>query len=458
MDLLSAFQKHWQDQFGFAVHPQKQFILALSGGVDSTVLAYCLHQSGISFTAAHVNYQLRGAESERDEQFVHAFCQQFQIPLLVKKIDTNAYCIEHKLSVQVAARQIRYDWFETLQQTNTALKDAWILTAHHANDTIETSMMHFFRGTGIDGLKGIPAVHHAKKILRPLLPFFKKEIEAFAKNNGLSFVEDSSNATDHYTRNVFRNTVLPAIRDLFPAVEENLFQNTIRFSEVAEVYKEAIQIKLNALMEKKGNEWHIPILKWAKTKPLNSITWEMIAPFGFSTAQIAEVVKLSNAANSSYIQSATYRMIKNRGWLIIAPLVDTGTDFVFIEKIGEYAFRDGTIKLSLEDANNVAPISIAEKKMKNATHIEWVNAALIQFPLILRQWRLGDYFYPLGMPKKKKIAKFLADAKLSKTQKEKVWVLVHDETIIALLGHRIDHRFRWTPQTKQLLKIEWAPS
>lgn len=455
MDLLSAFQKHWQDHFGFVSHPTKPFILALSGGVDSIVLAYCLHQSGIAFTAAHVNYQLRGAESTRDEQFVQAFCKQFQIPLLVKQIDTNAYCSEHQLSIQVAARQIRYDWFDHIRQANTALNDAWIFTAHHANDAIETSMMHFFRGTGIDGLKGIPAVHHAKKILRPLLPFFKKDIEGFAKIKDLTYVEDSSNATNHYTRNLFRNTLLPAIKEVYPAVEENLFQNTIRFSEVAAVYQQAIQVKLNQLMVPKGNEWHVPILKWVKSTPFNSITWEMIAPFGFTAAQIVEVVKLSTAANSSFVQSSTHRIIKNRHWLIIAPLMDMSSDLILLEDVGVYPFADGQIRLSLEAATGNAPASNTDQNQHNAIRIEWVNAAFIQFPLILRRWQIGDYFYPLGMPKKKKIAKFLTDAKLSKTQKEKVWVLEHHQKIIAVIGYRIDDRYKWTTQTKQLLKIEF---
>ena len=175
MNLLAEFQKHWKIHFAPLLLPKQKVLLALSGGADSTVLAYLLHQSGISFVAAHVNYQLRGSESERDEAFVQSFCQILNIPLLVKNIDTQLYVAQHQLSVQVAAREIRYQWFDEIKATNPDLANSWVLTAHHANDSIETSMMHFFRGTGIDGLKGIPSINQSNKVIRPLLPFLESK-------------------------------------------------------------------------------------------------------------------------------------------------------------------------------------------------------------------------------------------------------------------------------------------
>ncbi|WP_438946394.1 tRNA lysidine(34) synthetase TilS, partial [Sediminibacterium sp.] len=170
--------------------PGRPFLLAMSGGADSTVLAILLQSLGVEFKVAHVNYQLRGEESYRDENFVVSFCKKHSIGYWIKRVDTLQYKNETGLSTQVAARNIRYEWFDQLRNEHAELADSWIITAHHANDAIETSAMHFFRGTGLEGLKGIVAVHADKKIIRPLLPFFKEEIESFAGSHSIEFVKD----------------------------------------------------------------------------------------------------------------------------------------------------------------------------------------------------------------------------------------------------------------------------
>jgi len=456
MNLLNQFQKNWQSHFASLILPEQKIILALSGGVDSTVLAYLLHQSGIQFVAAHVNYQLREAESSRDENFVVSLCAQLHIPLLIKKVDTNAYMLEKQLSVQVAAREIRYHWFDEIRANDESLKSAWVVTAHHANDSVETSMMHFFRGTGIDGLKGISTIHSTKKILRPLLPFFRSQIEQYAKENSIDFVVDSSNLTNKYTRNFFRNTIIPELEKVIPTVQENVFQNTHRFAEVALLYKQAVKQQLTKLIEHKGNEQHIPVLKWKKVNPLHTITWEIIEPFGFTATQIPEVIKMLDASNSSFISSATHRIIKNRQWMIIAPIAQNEAKHLLIEGQGTMLFLDGELTLSIHDIAAVSSELTQPKSAENNQSIEWLDANSIQFPLLIRQWSAGDYFYPLGMSKKKKVAKFLIDARLSKTDKEKVWVMESDKKVIALLGLRIDNRFKYTHSTKQLLKLQFT--
>lgn len=455
MNLLDEFQQHWKIHFAPLLLPKQKVLLALSGGADSTVLAYLLHHSGIPFVAAHVNYHLRGSESERDEAFVQSFCQTWKIPLLIKNVDTQLYVAQHQLSVQVAAREIRYQWFNEIRTTNSDLTHSWVLTAHHANDRIETSMIHFFRGTGIDGLKGIPAINHTNKVLRPLLPFYRKQIEAFAKENQIAFIVDSSNLSNHYTRNFFRNQLIPELESIFPAVQDNLLQNTYRFEETAILYQQGVQLQLKKLIEQKENEWHIPVLKWKKVNPLYTITWEIIQPFGFTSAQIPEVVKLLDAANSSYVQSESHRIIKNRQWMIIAPLANMQAHHIIIEGIGKTRFLAGELTLSLHDISAL-PTSISQSTASNnAFIVEWVDACKIKYPLQLRPWAMGDYFYPLGMTKKKKVSKFLIDARLSKTDKEKIWVLASDKKIIAIIGLRIDNRFKYSDSTKQLLKLEF---
>jgi tRNA(Ile)-lysidine synthase len=458
MNLLTQFQQNWAMHFASLCKPSQKFLLALSGGEDSTVLAYLLHQSGIEFVAAHVNYQLRGDESNRDEKFVVSLCNELNIPLLLKRVDTQQYMAEQDLSVQVAARQIRYNWFDEIRISDESLANAWVITAHHANDAIETSMMHFFRGTGIQGLRGIPAINTTRKIIRPLLPFYKTQIDAFAIAQSISFVVDSSNATNHYTRNFFRNQLIPALESVFPAVQENLLSNISRFDEVAFLYKQAVNSHLKKMMVQKGAEWHVPVMKWKGIKPLNCLTWEIIEPFGFTAAQINEVIKLLEASNSSYVESPSYRIIKNRSWMIIAPLADMKANHILIEDFGKIQFSQGELLVSAHDSETVKTELSNSTSSTDTIRVEWLDAKTIQFPILLRQWTAGDYFYPLGMTKKKKVSKFLIDARLSKTAKEKVWVLEMDRKIIAIVGLRIDNRFRYTSDTQQLIKLVFKPN
>lgn len=456
MNLLNQFQENWRVHFAPLILPKQKIVLALSGGVDSTVLAHLFHHSGIEFVAAHVNYQLRDEESNRDENFVVSLCEQLKVPLLIKKVNTNDYMSEQHLSVQVAAREIRYHWFDEIRVNDQSLHDAWVATAHHANDSVETSMMHFFRGTGIDGLKGITPIHQSKKVFRPLLPFFRNQIEQYAADKGILFVVDSSNLSNKYTRNFLRNTLIPEIEKVVPSVQENIFQNTQRFSEVAFLYKQAVNEQLKKMVERKGNEQHIPVLKWKKANPLHTITWEIIQPFGFTSHQITEVIKLLEAENSSSIRSATHRIIKNRQWMIIAPLAQNEANHILMDGLGSTSLLDGELTLSKHDIATISNQLSKTNTVDNSTNIEWLDANAIQFPLLIRKWSAGDYFYPLGMTKKKKVAKFLIDARLSKTDKEKVWVIESNKKIIALLGLRIDNRFKYTSSTKELLKIQYT--
>ncbi len=445
MNLKGPFKTHWQQVFAPIISTDYTIIVAASGGADSTVLIHLLHELNIPIVLAHVNFQLRAAESDRDEAFVQSLAAQLQIKVVIKKMDTQYYSSHHKLSIQEAARIIRYNWFEELINDNEVSSNRFIATAHHANDNIETVMMHFFRGTGIDGLKGIPAFYADKKILRPLLPFSREIIEAYALEQGIDYVTDSSNLKSDYTRNYFRNELIPQLQQVFPKVKENITHNIYRFKEVADLYHQAVAIHIKKLVEPKANEFHIPVLKWKKNIPLHTISWEIIKTFGFSAAQTNEVIKLLDSANGSSMVSATHRIIKNRLWMIIAPLQTTEATHILIESIGTTVFEDGVLEL----------VPKASAEPLSTFFCEYVEFSKIQFPLILRKWKAGDYFYPLGMTKKKKVSKFLIDAKLSKIDKEKVWVLEMDKKIIALLGHRIDNRFKYTSPHQPMLEISY---
>ena len=454
MSLLENFKAYIKQQNLF--QPKDKLLLAVSGGVDSVVLCELCKLAGYDFIIAHCNFKLRGEESERDENFVKELGEKYEVAVLVKKFDTEKYATENKLSIQVAARELRYKWFDELltkmkndfnpEVSNSPFRGLGgvLLTAHHANDNIETLLMNFFKGTGINGLHGI--LPKQGNIIRPLLFAWKEELSEFALANNLNFVEDSSNASDKYTRNYFRNQLIPDLQKVFPQVEDNLMNNIQRFREIEIIYQQSISLAKKKLLETKGSEIHIPVLKLLKTVALNTIVYEIIKDYGFTAHQTHEVVALLKSESGKYISSATHRIIKNRNWLIIAPNKTTQAENIFIEKNDkQIEFQNGKLSLELLSTTNYKP--------QTTNLIAQLNAAEIKFPLLLRKWKQGDYFYPLGMQKKKKLSRFFIDQKLSLIQKEKTWVIEMDKKIIWVVGLRIDDRFKITDSTKNILQV-----
>jgi tRNA(Ile)-lysidine synthase len=442
MNLLTAFQQYIKQQNLF--NSKDKLLLAVSGGVDSVVLCELCKQAGYDFVIAHCNFQLRGSESDRDEDFVRKLAETYAVDVFVKSFDTKKYAEENKLNIQVAARALRYDWFNELA---AAKNIQHILTAHHANDNMETLLMNFFKGTGINGLKAVLPKHD--HIIRPLLFAKKEELLAFTAGHKLAFVEDSSNASDKYTRNYFRNQLIPGLQKVFPQVEENLMNNIERFREIELLYNQATTLAKKKLLEPRGNEMHIPVLKLLKTEPLNTIIYEIIKDFGFTAHQTAETMTLLKSESGKYIQSSTHRIIKNRNWLIISPSQTIAADNIIIEeKDKQVEFQDGKLHLEL--------LSTPNPKLQTPNHTAQLNADNIKFPMLLRKWKSGDYFYPLGMQKKKKLSRFFIDQKLSLTQKEKIWVIEMNKKIIWVVGLRIDDRFKITGETKTVLQVTWS--
>ncbi|MGN6618906.1 MAG: tRNA lysidine(34) synthetase TilS [Ilyomonas sp.] len=444
--LLQKFQQHLKNNFP-EINKNTCVLLAVSGGIDSVVLTDLFAKSGLDFIIVHCNFKLRREESDRDEAFVRALGNKYNEEVLVKTFDTNSYASANKTSIQEAARKLRYDWFYELLDKKIAEKRAtYIVTAHHANDNIETLLINFFRGTGITGLHGIPAKQN--KILRPLLFASREEILAYAQKHDLRWVEDSSNLSEKYTRNFFRLKLLPELKEIFPSVEENLKHNLERFEEAEILYYQAVDLHKKKLIEQKGNELHIPVLKLQKTEPQNTIIFEIIKDFGFTSAQVNEVKKLYEAENGSYIASASHRIIKNRNWLIIAPLQTTEAQHILIEAGDKKVqFENGLLELE--------KLPVSKFEITNSKDVVYVDAKEITFPLLLRKWKQGNYFYPLGMQKKKKLSKFFIDQKLSKTQKENVWVIEMNKKIIWVIGYRIDNRFKVTDSTTNVIKLVW---
>jgi tRNA(Ile)-lysidine synthase len=444
MSLLKQFRAFIDREKLFS--PKDKLLLAVSGGIDSVVLCELCKQAGFDFTIAHCNFKLRGEESERDAAFVQQLALKYAVPFLVKEFNTEEYAVQNKLSIQEAARKLRYEWFETLTPKGV-LWTTHLLTAHHLDDNIETMLMYFFRGTGIQGLKGM--LPKQGSVIRPLLFAIRAAIKEFAEEQALNWVEDSSNASDKYSRNYIRHQVVPLLQQIYPGVDGNLAENLHRFADTALLYQQAIDHHKKKLLEIKGEEIHIPVLKLQKSIPLYSIVYEIIKDAGFTAQQTGEVIGLLTSESGKYVQSSSHRIIRNRNWLIIAALQSAQAKTILIEeKDTRLSFAQGNLQLAI--------LSAADYTLKTENATACIDAALVSFPLLLRPWKQGDYFYPLGMKKKKKLARFFIDQKLSRTDKEKVWVIEMNKKIVWVVGMRIDDRFKITNATRQVLQLTFS--
>ena len=446
-DLLNGFKAYAEKEK--IVETGHRLLLAVSGGVDSVVLCEICYLLNYKFDIAHCNFQLRGEESEKDEIFVRNLAKQYHVPVWVKKFDTELFAQQEKLSIQVAARTLRYAWFNQLLQDSGNEKEnrlSFIVTAHHRDDNIETVLMNFFKGTGITGMRGM--LPKTGRLIRPLLFAEKRELLQLAKEHNLAYREDSSNASDKYSRNYIRHQVFPLIEKLFPEAGENLTANINRFRDTEILYEQAIALHKKRLIEYRNHEAYIPVLKLQKAVPLKSIVYEIVKDYGFSSGQVEDIVSLLDAETGKFILSATHRILKNRNWLIISPLqADQSTMFLIEEDMREIIFNDGSIKLRKKKYDT------DKSSFSKLPAIANFDLKAIRFPLILRKWKAGDYFYPLGMTKKKKLSRFFIDQKLSLADKEKVWVLEMNKKIIWVVNYRIDDRFKITASTKETIEI-----
>lgn len=417
-------------------------LVAVSGGADSVALAHLLHTSGISIGVAHCNFKLRGAESERDEAFVRNFAQQLGVPFHVTHFDTDAYASSMRLSIQEAARHLRYAWLEDLRiQSGISL----LATAHHMQDSVETLWMNLSKGTGISGLHGILPKQGA--LIRPLLFATREDIAAYIGVEQLAFVEDSSNASDTYTRNYFRHHILPPLRATYPDVVRQTGASIERFREAEMLYLQAIEDYRKKLVVQKGEEYFIPVLKCKQVQPLATIMYELLKPFGCNTQQAAQATDLLDAMPGKFVTTATHRIVRDRKWLIITPL-ETAVSTHFLIEEGQRALQipgyNITIKTEQYDGHPIPADA----------NSAYINASDLTFPLMVRKWKQGDYCYPLGLNKKKKLSRLFIDQKLSLPAKEKMWVLESDKRIVWVMGMRLDHRFRVTEHTERILVIK----
>jgi tRNA(Ile)-lysidine synthase len=387
---------------------------------------------------------LRGEESKRDEDFVRSLAQSMGMPCHVQSFDTQAAVLTMGKGVQEVARMLRYEWFDTvIEARQKQHKHVYLLTAHHADDQAETIAMNFFRGTGMAGMHGIQM--KAGNLIRPLLFAKRAEILDFADSNDIAWVDDSSNMEDNYTRNHFRHHVIPQVEKIFPAVTQNLLDNAKRFSEMEIIYNKQIEKIKTGLMVKHGQSQAIPVNKLMSLSPLDTIMFEVFRDFGFSAHQVPEIKKLFDAISGKSVSSITHRVLRNRNWLLIDSIEEKTHEIIVIEEdVDSVSFDNSLLQIKKYDDNRVPD--------EDANHA-WIDLRAVTFPLILRPWKPGDYFYPLGLRKKKKVAKLLTDLKLSLTEKENQWVIESDKKIIWVVGRRIDDRFKLSSSSQKIMSI-----
>ncbi len=416
-------------------------LLAVSGGADSMLLCELFYQSGLAFGIAHCNFQLREKNADEDADFVKQYAKEKEVPFHLIRFNTEEEAKNRKLSIEETARNLRYTWFEKIREEHGY---HFIATAHHKNDNAETLLLNLFRGTGIHGLHGIPLKR--EKIIRPLLFLSKTEILNYFKTNNLSFKEDKTNKQSDYTRNFIRNEIIPLTESRFPHLIDNLNNNIQRFKESEILYNKALQNEINELIEQKEEEIHIPIRKLLKCTPLSTIAFELFKNYHFSYEQSKQIIALANSPSGKVINSPTYRLLKDRNWYIISPIESKHKQHILIAEEDK--------KVMAEDLK----LLLSQKTRKDNFIPQNENIAIldynkVDFPLILRRWKKGDYFYPLGMRKKKKLSRFFIDKKYTLNQKENKWILTSGQKIIWIVGTRIDDRFKITKHTKKILEI-----
>ncbi len=419
---------------------KKKTLLTVSGGMDSVVMCALFNEAKFPFAIAHCNFQLRGKESDADEQLVKQLGGKYGVEVFVKKFDTKHYAEGKSISIQLAARELRYTWFEEMRKEK---EFDLIATAHHLNDNIETILFNLTKGTGIRGLRGIPL--RQGNIVRPLLFASREEIETYQQQNNLEFREDSSNADDKYTRNKIRHNIIPLLKEINPSLENTFADKIELFTELEKMYEKEMKKAASQLFLQRGSDIYIPILKLKKTKNASSVLFEYLKDYGFNSEQIEDMLTAVDAEAGRQFLSISARIIKDRQFFILTKLADKDSSIHYIEE-GDKEVKLGEKKLQITNY---------ELQITKDKDTAYLDKSKLEFPLIARRWREGDYFYPFGMRmKKKKLKKFFTDEKIPLNEKENIWVIESNKKIVWVVGYRIDERFKVTDATKEVLKLQ----
>lgn len=420
----------------------EKVIVGVSGGADSVALLDILHSFGIECVVAHCNFHLRGEESNRDAFFVEELCQKYNLKFERIDFDTEAHAEINSISIEMAARELRYSWFEQLRVIHLADR---IAVAHHRDDSVETVLLNLVRGTGIRGLTGISPMNGY--IIRPLLCVGRDEILAYLKERKMAYVEDRTNNEDLYTRNKIRLNIIPLLESINPSAKEAVIRTAGHLSQVYNIYQLYIeQVKKEIFKDDK-----IDINLLIRYAEPEAILFEILSPYGFNSATVRQIFESLIAQSGKIFYSETHELLKDRGFYILKEK----------ERLTLDSF---TIR---EDAENIShPVHLIIEKIpvdgnfiiEKNPDILYVDSAKINYPLTIRKWRQGDWFIPFGMKGKKKISDYFSDSKFTLFEKEEAWLLCSGDDIIWIVGERSDDRVKITTDTTQVLKITYTPT
>jgi tRNA(Ile)-lysidine synthase len=417
------------------------YLLAVSGGIDSMVMAHLFVNSDYRCAIAHCNFSLRGEESDSDENLVRLFADSYRVPFYAIRFDTNKYASENKLSTQLAARELRYNWFEEIKTKHGFTK---IAVAHNSDDNLETFFINLSRGAGLNGLTGIPK--HTNIIIRPLLGFSRKDIEEYATANNVRYREDSSNLSDKYLRNKLRHLVLPVLDNINPTFREKATESIDYLNKANEFIEEETNIFLIHNSFAKGNDTYIPLAEIRKLHSKKIRLFYILKIYGFRGNTIANICDcVDNAVCGKQFFSSTHCLLIDRTCLVVSPVVEPISSYMVDE---EARISTQSFELRCETVDKDSGFQLLRNK-----NIGEFDLSKLSFPLILRPCKKGDRFIPLGMKGQKKLSDFFIDVKLPITEKKHQTVLVSGEHIVWLVGLRTDERFKVTESTEKVLRV-----
>lgn len=421
--------------------PLQKLLLAVSGGLDSMVMLYLFQKAGYDFAVAHCNFQLRGNESNGDEQFVVDYCAENNIRLFVNRFDTTEYSRQEGISIEMAARDLRYSWFNELMVSE---KFDCLATAHHQDDVIETFFINLSRGTGIRGLSGIKP--KSGKLIRPILFADRHAIQEYAALHHLQYREDSSNSDTIIQRNFVRHKIIPMLDEFHPASRKNIIKTIDNLYQTETVYQEKIN-EIKKLVLKKDGECvtiSIPVLK--KCKFVRTVLFEILHDKGFSAEQVDDIIISLDGESGKKFYTSTHRLIKDREELIITSIENDQAELYYIEN--DFIEIKNPISMRFEQI-------VRNSTFQFSTNLLVADLDLdkLEFPLLLRRWKEGEYFQPLGMTGFKKLSDFFIDEKYSIPEKENAWILASGNKVVWIVGKRIDDRFKIDSLTQKIYRI-----
>jgi tRNA(Ile)-lysidine synthase len=442
LEMLNEFKKFITGNK--LIEPGDRILLAVSGGIDSMVMTHLFQKTGFDIGIAHCNFKLRAGESDKDEELVRQYSIKHKVPFFISRFNTKTYSKNKGISVQMAARELRYEWFEKIRRENRYDK---IAVAHNLNDNIETVIINLIRGTGIKGLTGMKSV--SNRIIRPLLFATRENITMYCNKHKIVYREDKSNADTKYLRNKIRHKIIPVLKEMNPSIESTLNEAAERFTGINEIVSEYISDLRGRISEKKNDIIIFNISQLKAHLHNNAIIFELFKPFGIVNLQLNDLVKVIKGKTGGQLFTGSHRIIKNRDEVIVTGDNKGHKTSYNIRNINGFAKVPGIVSAGYVDINEMFEIP-------SDPFIACIDSEKISFPLVIRTWKAGDCFYPLGMQHKKKLSDYFINSKYSILEKENIHILESNGEIVWIIGDRIDNRFRITAGTKKALIIRYS--